>query len=38
MNKMLLNIFMPKKQNWKEKKLYVSEKINYKIFKNKTTL
>jgi len=37
-NKMLLNIFMPKKQNWKERNIYVSEKNNYKIFKNKTSL
>jgi len=37
-NKMLLNIFMPKKQNWRDKKNNVSEKINYQIFKNKTTL
>jgi ribosomal protein S7 len=38
MNKMLLNIFMPRKQNRKEKNSYVSEKNNYQIFKNKTTL
>jgi ribosomal protein S7 len=38
MNKMLLNIFMPRKQNRREKTLYVSEKNNYQIFKNKTTL
>ena len=38
MNKMLLNIFMPRKQLRKEKNKYVSEKNNYKIFKNKTSL
>jgi hypothetical protein len=38
MNKMLLNIFVPRKQNWKNKKLNVSEKNNYQIFKNKTAL
>jgi ribosomal protein S7 len=38
MNKMLLNMFMPRKQNKKEKNPYVSEKNNYQIFKNKTTL
>jgi ribosomal protein S7 len=38
-NKMLLSIIMPRKQkNKREKKINVSEKINYKIFKNKTTL
>lgn len=38
-NKMLLSIIMPRKQkNKKKKKINVSEKINYKIFKNKTTL
>jgi len=37
-NKMLLNMFMPRKHNRKEKNPYVSEKNNYQIFKNKTTL
>ncbi len=37
-NKMLLNIFMPRKTKLKEIKNNVSEKINYQIFKNKTTL
>ena len=39
-NKMLLNIFISKKQNWKEKEEenYVSEETNYKIYKDKTTL
>jgi ribosomal protein S7 len=36
-NKMLLNIFLPKKKNWKEN-YDVSEKNNYQIFKNKTSL
>lgn len=36
-NKMLLNIFSPKKKNWKENH-DVSEKNNYQIFKNKTSL
>jgi hypothetical protein len=34
---MLLNIFSPKKKNWKENH-DVSEKNNYQIFKNKTSL
>lgn len=38
MNKMLLNIFRPRKQNRREKNPHVSEKNNYQIFKNKTTL
>jgi ribosomal protein S7 len=38
MNKMLLNMFMPRKQNRKKKYLHASEKNNYQIFKNKTTL
>jgi ribosomal protein S7 len=37
-NKMLLNIFMPKKKKWKEKEKNVSEENNYKIFKDETTL
>lgn len=36
-NKMLLNIFLPRKKYWKEKN-DVSEKSNYQIFKNKTSL
>ena len=36
-NKMLLNMFNPKKQMWKKKK-YASEKINYEIYKNKASL
>jgi hypothetical protein len=34
---MLLNIFLPRKKNWKENN-DVSEKNNYQIFKNKTSL
>jgi ribosomal protein S7 len=36
-NRMLLNIFIPKKKNWKEQ-YYVSEETNYQIYKNKTAL
>ena len=40
MNKMLLSIFIPRyrKPNWKDKNIDAGEEINYKIFKNKTTL
>jgi hypothetical protein len=37
---MLLSIFIPRyrKPNWKDKNIDAGEEINYKIFKNKTTL
>lgn len=39
MNKMLLNIFIPKrKRNWTTNNKNASEKSNYKIFKTKTSL
>jgi hypothetical protein len=41
-NKMLLNILIPKRQDWKRENKennYVSEEdSNFKIYKNKTTL
>jgi hypothetical protein len=38
-NKMLLNILMPKRQDWRKENKYVSEEdANFKIYKDKTTL